>query len=65
MTSIVPLLQSMTIGGVPLGIGFGLGAYFTVRWIVVAYQRARRQRLDARRRLAGAEGAAVKARESA
>jgi hypothetical protein len=65
MTSIVPLLQSMMIGGLPLGIGFGLAAYFSVRWLVVAYQRARRQRLDARRRLAGAEGAAIKARESA
>ena len=65
MTSIVPLLQSMTIGGLPLGIGFGLAAYFSVRWMVMVYQRARRQRLDARRRLAGAEGAAIKARESA
>jgi hypothetical protein len=63
--SILPLLQSMTIGGLPLGIGFGLAAYFSVRWLVVVYQRARRQRLDARRRLAGAEGAAIKVRESA
>jgi uncharacterized protein (DUF2062 family) len=63
--SIFPLLQSMTIGSVPLGIGFGLAAYFSVRWMVVAYQQARRQRLDARRRLAGAKGVAIKARESA
>jgi uncharacterized protein (DUF2062 family) len=63
--SIFPLLQSMTIGGLPLGIAFGLAAYFSVRWMVVAYQRARRQRFDARRRLAGAEGAAIKAREPA
>jgi uncharacterized protein (DUF2062 family) len=63
--SMLPLIQSMTIGSVPLGFGFGLAAYFSVRWIVMAYQRARRQRLDARRRLAGATGAAVKAREPA
>ena len=63
--SIFPLLQSMTIGGLPLGLAFGLAAYFSVRWLVVAYQRARRHRFDARRRLASAEGAAIKARESA
>jgi hypothetical protein len=63
--SILPLMQSMTIGGVPLGIGFGLAAYFSVRWMVVAYQRTRRQRLDARRRLSVAAGTAIKSRESA
>jgi len=63
--SILPLLQSMTIGGLPLGIAFGLAAYFSVRWMVVTYQRARRQRFAARRRDAGAAGAVVKARESA
>jgi uncharacterized protein (DUF2062 family) len=65
MGAIVPLLQSMTIGGLPLGIAFGLGAYFSVRWIVVAYQRARRQRLEIRRGLSNQRSADAKAREPA
>ena len=62
---IIPLLQPLTIGGVPLGIGFGLAAYLVVRWAVATYQGARRRHLDVRRGLSNRRRAAVKAWEAA
>jgi uncharacterized protein (DUF2062 family) len=49
LRSIVPLLKPLVVGGVPLGLAFGLLGYFIVRWGVTGYQRARRERLEARR----------------
>lgn len=47
--AILPLLRPLVIGGIPLGLGFGLAAYLIVLMAVKAYQRARRLRLEARR----------------
>jgi uncharacterized protein (DUF2062 family) len=65
MSSILPLLQSMTIGGLPLGLAFGAVAYALVWWGVRAYQRARRVRLASRRELSNGRSARIKARETA
>lgn len=47
--AIVPLLQPLVLGGLPLGLGFGLAAYAIVWGGVNTYQRARRRRLAERR----------------
>jgi uncharacterized protein (DUF2062 family) len=47
--AIVPLLWTMVIGGLPLGLMFGAIAYAVIWWAVVSYQRARRRRLAERR----------------
>lgn len=47
--AIVPLLRTMLIGGIPLGLIFGIIAYATIWWAVISYQRGRRQRLADRR----------------
>jgi len=47
--AIVPLLQTLVIGGLPLGLIFGAIAYAVVWWAVVYYQRGRRRRLAERR----------------
>ena len=65
MGAIIPLIQSLTLGGLPLGIGFGLAAYFAARCAVKSYQGARRRRLEVRRGLSNRRRAAVKAWESA
>lgn len=46
LDSIVPLIKPMLIGGVPLGVTFGLIMYFPVRAAVSSYQERRRERLD-------------------
>jgi hypothetical protein len=57
LDSVVPLLQTLVIGGLPLGLLFGVAAYGIVWWSVLTYQRARRRRLAERRRPDGAGGA--------
>jgi hypothetical protein len=46
---ILPILQPMLVGAVPLGTLAGVIAYFIVRFAVTAYQTARRRRLEDRR----------------
>ena len=62
--AVIPILQPLVVGGVPLGVTFGAIAYAIVLWAVRAYQRARRTRLAARRAAAKPEDADVEARES-
>lgn len=50
LDAVVPLLQTLVIGGIPLGLVFGAAAYGMIWWSVVTYQRARRRRLEERRR---------------
>lgn len=47
--AIAPLLPRMMIGSIPLGVVGGLGFYLVTRWAVGLYQRARRDRIAARR----------------
>jgi uncharacterized protein (DUF2062 family) len=47
--AIAPLLPRMMIGSIPLGLVTGLGFYLVTRWAVGLYQRARRDRIAARR----------------
>lgn len=47
--AIAPLLPRMMIGSIPLGVVSGLGFYLVTRWAVGLYQRARRDRIAARR----------------
>lgn len=54
--AILPLLQTLLVGGIPLGFVFGLAAYGIIWWSVVTYQRARRRRLADRRRPAEPAG---------
>jgi uncharacterized protein (DUF2062 family) len=63
LDSVVPLLQTVLVGGIPLGLMFGLAAYGIIWWSVVAYQRARRRRLAERRRSAELSRTAVGAQE--
>lgn len=56
LDAVGPLLKTVVIGGLPLGVGFGLLAYGIVWWSVIAYQRARRRRLAERRRPPAAPG---------
>lgn len=55
--AIFPLIQTLVIGGIPLGLTFGGAAYAIIWWAVVAYQRGRRRRLADRRRPADASEA--------
>lgn len=55
--AVVPLLRTLLIGGIPLGLLFGLAAYGIVWWSVATYQRGRRRRLAERRRPAEPGGA--------
>ncbi|PLX45648.1 MAG: DUF2062 domain-containing protein [Hyphomicrobiales bacterium] len=43
--AILPLIKPMLVGGVPLGVTFGLIMYFPVRAAVTSYQARRKQRL--------------------
>ena len=52
--AIVPLLQPMVLGGLPLGLAFGTAAYGLVWWAVSAYQNARSRRFAARRQVVAA-----------
>jgi uncharacterized protein (DUF2062 family) len=63
LDAVVPLLQALVIGGIPLGLAFGVVAYGIVWWSVVAYQRARRRRLAERRRTDEVNRAAAGAQE--
>jgi uncharacterized protein len=54
---IVPVLKPMLVGAVPLGLVSGLIAYVIVRFMVTAYQTARRQRLATRRQVDAQSGA--------
>ena len=47
--AVVPLLRTMVIGGLPLGLMFGTVAYALIWWAVASYQRGRRRRLAERR----------------
>jgi uncharacterized protein len=51
--TILPLMKTMMIGGMPLGLAFGVAGYAVIWWAVVSYQEARRRRLSERRELAG------------
>ena len=50
---ILPILEPMLVGAVPLGLVSGLLAYLIVRQLVRMYHRARRRRLLANRSAAG------------
>lgn len=45
-----PILKPMAIGGLPLGLGFGIFFYGLTYWSVQVFQRRRRLRLAARSR---------------
>lgn len=62
--AIVPLLKTLLVGGLPLGITFGVAAYGIVWWSVATYQRARRRRLAERRLSSEPNRAATEAQES-
>jgi uncharacterized protein len=49
LDSMIPLLQPLVVGGLPLGIIFGCLAYLIVFFGVSRYQRSRRLRFEARR----------------
>ncbi len=43
-----PLLKPMTIGAIPLGMIFSVGAYFLTRWTVATFHARRQAKLQAR-----------------
>jgi uncharacterized protein (DUF2062 family) len=45
----LPLIEPMIIGSIPLGLAAGVVTYLAVGKAVAAYQEARRQRLAERR----------------
>jgi len=51
--AIIPLIRTIMVGGIPLGLVFGVASYGIIWWAVVSYQEARRRRLSERRTLAG------------
>lgn len=48
-SEVLPILQPMLVGAVPLGTVAAIISYFVVRAAVAAYQTARRRRLEDRR----------------
>lgn len=51
--AMIPLLRTILIGGLPLGLVFGVASYAIIWWAVVSYQEARRRRLDQGRQPVG------------
>lgn len=49
LDAIMPLIRTMVIGGIPLGLVVGAISYAVIWWAVVVYQRGRRRRLAERR----------------
>jgi uncharacterized protein (DUF2062 family) len=49
LTDILPVIEPMVIGSIPIGLLLGVTAYFIVNRAVKAYQEARRRRLAERR----------------
>jgi uncharacterized protein len=64
LDAVVPLIRTLIVGGVPLGLVFGLAAYAIVWCAVATYQQGRRQRLAERRRPSEQSEASVEAEES-
>lgn len=62
LDSVFPLVGTMLIGGIPLGLVFGVTAYTAIWWAVFSYQRGRRRRLE-EGRSAGTPSAAAETRE--
>lgn len=62
LDAVFPLVGTMLIGGIPLGLVFGVCAYTAIWWAVVSYQRGRRRRLEGARS-ATAPAAAAETRE--
>jgi len=57
--AILPILPPLVVGGLPLGLGFGMVAYVVVLLTVKKYQLARRVRLEARRRASNQQDASA------
>ena len=58
---ILPILEPMLLGAIPLGGAAALVAYVLVRFAVGGYQNARRERLEARKRTRDEESGAMPA----
>jgi uncharacterized protein (DUF2062 family) len=58
---ILPILEPMLLGAIPLGGGAALVAYVLIRFAVRGYQNARRERLEARKRTRDDESGAMPA----
>lgn len=62
--AMLPILGPWLVGGITLGLGFGLTAYVIVLFTVKKYQKARRLRLQLRRERSGEQSGSVETQGS-